>query len=73
MGFALELANAGNSGMPDDWEAPPATPRHRKLPRRRRFGAARAPHLTAAAATAARWAIALITTRQALADHRKAF
>jgi len=59
--------------MPDDWEAPPATPRHRKLPRRRRFGLARVPRVTAAAATAARWTIGVITTRPALADHRKAF
>jgi hypothetical protein len=74
MGFALELANAGNSGMPDDWEAPSATPRHRRLPRTRRFGLVGVPHVTAAAATtAARWAKAVITTRPALADHRKAF
>ncbi|HTZ27327.1 MAG TPA: hypothetical protein VMC83_25255 [Streptosporangiaceae bacterium] len=59
--------------MPDDWEAPPATPRHRTLPRRRRFGLAGVPHVTAAAGTAARWAIAVITRRPALADHRRAF
>jgi hypothetical protein len=73
MGFALELANAGNSGMPDDWEAPPATPRHRKLPGRARFGLAVVPQVAATAAAAARWAVAVITTRPALADHRRAF
>jgi len=74
MGFALELANGGNSGMPDAWEAPSATPRQRKPPRGRRVGLAGLPHATtAAAATAARWAITIITTRHALADHRRAF
>ncbi len=73
MGFALELANAGNSGMPDDWEAAPPTARHRKLPRRRRFGLAGVPQVTAAAATAARRAVSAVTTRPALADHRRAF
>ena len=74
MGFALELANAGNSGMPDAWNVPSAAPRHRKPPRRRRFGLASLPHATAAAAVAtAHRARTVITTRPALADHRRAF
>jgi hypothetical protein len=73
MGFALELANAGNSGMPDAWEAPTAA-RHRKPSRGRRMALVGVPHVTAAAAaTAARWAITVVTTRPALADHRRAF
>jgi hypothetical protein len=72
MGFALELANAGNSGMPDAWNVPSAAPRHRKPQRRRRL--AGLPHATAAAAAVtARRARAVITTRPALADHRRAF
>jgi hypothetical protein len=74
MGFALELANAGNSGMPEAWEVPSAAPRHRKPPRRRRLGLVGLPHATAAAAAAtARRARTVITKRPALADHRRAF
>jgi hypothetical protein len=63
MGFALELANAGNSGMPDAWEVPSAAPRHRKLPRTRRFGLV----------GVARRAMAVVTTLPTLGDHRRAF
>jgi hypothetical protein len=73
MGFALELANAGNSGMPDAWDMPSAVPRHRKPPHRRRLGLAGLPQVTAAAAAAARRAWTVITKRPALADHRRAF
>jgi hypothetical protein len=74
MGFALELANAGNSGLPDAWETLSAAPRHRRPLRSRRLGLAGVPHAAAAAATAAvRRARTIITTRPALADHRRAF
>jgi hypothetical protein len=74
MGFALELANAGNTGMPAAWDIPSAAPRHRKPPRRRRLQLAGLPQATAAAAAAAaRRARTVITTRPALADHRRAF
>jgi hypothetical protein len=74
MGFVLELANAGNSGMPDAWDIPSCAPRHRKPPRRRRLELAGLPHAAATAAAAtARWARTVITTRPALADHRRAF
>jgi hypothetical protein len=74
MGFALELANAGNSGMPDAWNVTSAAPRHRKPPRRRRPGLAGLAHATAAAAAAtARRARTVVTTRPAIADHRRAF
>jgi hypothetical protein len=74
MGFALELANAGNSGMPDVWDVPSAAPRHRKPPRRRRLALVGLPHATAAAAAAmARRARIVIIKRPALADHRRAF
>jgi len=74
MGFALELANAGNSGLPDAWETLSAAPRHRRPLRRRRFRPARLLHATAAAfAAAARRARTVITTRPAIADHRRAF
>jgi hypothetical protein len=78
MGFALELANAGNSGMPDAWEVPSAAPRHRKplrsklrrskllrskLRRTRRFGLV----------GVARRAMAVVTTLPTLGDHRRAF
>src|SRR5580693_6532109 len=63
MGFALELANAGNSGMPDAWNVAPAAPRHRKPPHRRRLGFA----------GPARRARTVIINRPALADHRRAF
>ena len=76
MGFALELANAGNSGMPDAWNVPSAAPRHRKPQRRRRLGLGLAdlPYaMAAAAAVTARRARAVITSRPTLADHRRAF
>jgi hypothetical protein len=75
MGFALELENAGNSGMPQAWNVPPpAAPRHRKPARRRRPGLTGLAQATAGGAAAtARWARTVITTRPALADHRRAF
>jgi hypothetical protein len=74
MGFALELANAGNSGMPDAWNVTSAAPRHRKPPRRRRLGPVGLAQATATmAAATARRAKTVITTRPALADHRRAF
>jgi hypothetical protein len=74
MGFVLELANAGNFGMPDVWDFPEPSPRHRKPPRRYGPQAAALAHgaMTAAAA-AARRASTVIATRPALADHRRAF
>ncbi len=66
MGFALELANAGNSGMPAAWDIPSSSPRHRK-PRRRRL------ELAGLVRAAARRTRTVITTRPALADHRRAF
>jgi hypothetical protein len=78
MGFALELANAGNAGLPDAWEVPPAAPRHRKplrskllrskllyskLLRTRRLGLV----------GVARRAVAAVTTLPTHGDHRRAF
>jgi hypothetical protein len=73
MGFALELANAGNFGMPDVWDFPAPSPRHRKPPRRHRPAAAALAHCAMTAASAARRAKIVIVTRPALADHRRAF
>jgi hypothetical protein len=61
MGFGLELNNAGNFGMPDIGRA--RSPRHRKPPRRHR----------PALGELARRARAVLATRPALADHRRAF
>jgi hypothetical protein len=74
MGFVLELANAGNFGMPGVWDFPPPSPRHRKPPRRHGPEPAALAHgaVTAAAAAAHR-ARLVIVTRPALADHRRAF
>ena len=68
MGFALELDNAGNFGLPDVGRS--RAPRHRKPPRGHRpltHGAVQA------AAAAARRARMVLATRPALADHRRAF
>jgi hypothetical protein len=74
MGFVLELANAGDFGMPDVWDFPAPSPRHRKPPRRHApEAAALARGAVTAAAGAARRARFLITTHPALADHRRAF
>ena len=70
MGFAWELANNVRSfGMPEVWDYPPPSPRHRK-PRTPRGGVAA---LVRGAVIAARRARAVLTTWPALADHRRAF
>jgi hypothetical protein len=74
MGFVLELANAGDFGMPDVWDSAPSSPRHRKPPRRHGpEAAALGRAAVTAAAAAARQARILIVTHPALADHRRAF
>jgi hypothetical protein len=74
MGFAWEFANVRNFGMPDVWEYPPLSPRHRKPPRRAVGDVTALAHRTAAAvAMAARRAKAALAARRALADHRRAF
>jgi hypothetical protein len=73
MGFALELANAGDFGMPDAWDFPRSAPRHRKPRRRGPEAAALARDAVTAAAAAARRARSLIVTHPGLADHRRAF
>jgi hypothetical protein len=74
MGFAWELANVRKFGMPEVWDYPPRSPRHRK-PRPRRLQAVSG--LAHAAAAAARrmphQAKVVVATRPALADHRRAF
>jgi hypothetical protein len=77
MGFAWELANVRNFGMPEVWDCPASAPRHRK-PRQRlrlhRPGAARHAHAAALAARAAsRRARLILAARPALTDHRRAF
>jgi hypothetical protein len=72
MGFGLELNNAGNFGMPDVGRSRP--PRHRKPPRRHRPEVGELTHgAVQVAAAAARRARAVLATRPALADHRRAF
>jgi hypothetical protein len=73
MGFALELANAGDFGMPDAWDFPPSAPRHRKPRRHGPAAAALARDAVTVAAAAARRARFLIVNHPALADHRRAF
>jgi len=63
MGFALELANAGNSGLPDAWEVPSGKAPRGKPARTRRFGLV----------GVARRAMAAVTTLPTLGDHRRAF
>jgi hypothetical protein len=63
MGFAWELANVRKFGLPEVWDCPAPSPRHRK-PRQRRPGAARA---------ASRRARLILAARPALTDHRRAF
>jgi len=72
MGFALELNNAANFGMPDVGRS--RSPRHRKPPRRHRPEVGDLAHgAMQAAAAAARRARTVLATRPALADHRRAF
>ena len=74
MGFAWASANVRNFGMPEVWDFPPASPRHRKPPRQPMQVILRlANHAAAAAAGMPRRAKALIAARPALADHRRAF
>jgi hypothetical protein len=74
MGFALELDNAGNFGIPDICEHRSHSPRHRKPPRRHRPEVGELTHgAVHAAAAAARRARTVLFTRPALADHRRAF
>ena len=71
MGFALELNNAGDFGMPDVYRS--RSPRHRKQ-RKHRPEAGNLTHgAVQAAAAAARRARTVLATRPALADHRRAF
>jgi hypothetical protein len=80
MGFAWELANVRNFGMPEVWDCPAPSPRHRK-PRRngpgdagRRHGAAGHAHDAVLAARAAsRRARLILAARPVLTDHRRAF
>ncbi len=75
MGFAWDLANVRKFGMPEVWEDyPPPSPRHRKpRPRRMHAVAALAHAAVVAARRAPRRAMAIVVTRPALADHRRAF
>jgi hypothetical protein len=74
MGFAWELANVRKFGMPEVWDYPPHSPRHRKpRPQRLRSVAALAHAVVVAASTVARRAKVVVVTRPALADHRRAF
>jgi hypothetical protein len=74
MGFALELNNAANFGMPDICDYRSHSPRHRKPPRKHRPEVGELTHgAVQAAAAAARRARTVLATRPALADHRRAF
>jgi hypothetical protein len=73
MGFAWAPANVRKFGMPEVWDYPPRSARHRK-PRPERWPAVTAVARTAMTAASAmpRRAKAAVTT-PALADHRRAF
>ena len=74
MGFALELDNADNYGMPDISEHRSPSPRHRKPSRRHWPEVGGLAHgAVHVAASAARRARTVLATRPALADHRRAF
>jgi hypothetical protein len=74
MGFAWEYANVRNFGMPEVWDYPRASPRHRKpRPQRLRAVAALAHAAVTAVSTLPGRAKFLVVTRPALADHRRAF
>jgi len=74
MGFAWEPGNVRGSGMPDAWDFPPPSPRHRRPQHWHLPGPAACAHGAVTAITAAsRRARTLICTRPALADHRRAF
>jgi len=74
MGFAWEPANVSGSGLPDAWDWPPPSPRHRRPTDWHRPGAGAFAHgAVTAIAAASRRARTLICTRPALVDHRRAF
>jgi hypothetical protein len=73
MGFAWEPANVRGSGLPDSWDYPPP-PVQRRPPHWHVPDAAACAHgAMAAVAAVSRRVRALICTRPALADHRRAF
>jgi hypothetical protein len=74
MGFVWERANVRNFGMPDVWDYPPRSPRHRKPRPQRMHAVAAVAHaaVTAAGAVPHR-AKVVVVTRHALVDHRRAF
>jgi hypothetical protein len=72
MGFAWESANVRNFGMPEVWDYPSPSPRHRKPPRRlSETPVGRGAMVVATAA--ARRARAVVNAGPVLADHRRAF
>jgi hypothetical protein len=74
MGFAWVSANVRDFGMPEVWDYPPPSPRHRKPRRQPAQQVARFAHGAVLAATAMpRRTKALVVARPALADHRRAF
>ena len=74
MGFAWELANVRKFGMPEVWDYPPRSPRHRKPRPQRRYAVTALAHAAAAATRSMpHRARVAIVTRPALADHRRAF
>ena len=74
MGFAWETANVRKFGMPEVWDYPPPSPRHRKpRPQRMQAVAVLAHAAVVAARTAPRRAKVVVVTRPALVDPRRAF
>ena len=74
MGFVWETTNVTNFGMPEVWDYPPRSPRHRKpRPQRMQTVAVLARAALAAAGTVPHRAKIVVVTRPALADHRRAF
>jgi hypothetical protein len=75
MGFAWELANVRDFGMPEVWDCPsPApSPRHRKPRRPLRGATGHFRDAALAARAASRRARLILTARPVLADHRRAF
>jgi hypothetical protein len=74
MGFAWEPENVRKFGMPEVWEYPLRSPRHRKPRPQRMHAVAELAHAALAAAGALpHRAKVVVVTRPALADHRRAF
>src|SRR5260370_38450741 len=74
MGWAWETANVRKFGMPEVWDYPPHSPRHRKpRPQRMQAAAALAHAAVAAARTAPRLAKGVGVTGPPRADHRRPF